>query len=204
MAALAIDRTQGTRVQVAPGGFSEFITVLAFAIHLLTQFTQAIRWTMLAPDLTLQLELSLGPLELTLQTFHEPFPIHNAGHVRRIGFRSLGVGGLASIRCRDVLSISEHEVQFSSFQLIALQFLRTQSLYFCNLSLGRFILSLLQLDNASLFFNLLLQLLDQAVGAKLNLGSHLITLGDGSLGNLAGLERLIVNTSRLSIGMQSI
>jgi hypothetical protein len=39
MTALAIDRTQRTRVKVAPGSFSEFIAVLTLAIHLLAQFT---------------------------------------------------------------------------------------------------------------------------------------------------------------------
>jgi hypothetical protein len=64
---------------------------------------------MLAPDLALQLELSLGPLELTLQTFHESFPIHDTGHLGRISLR-FGVGGLASIGRGDILSISKHEV----------------------------------------------------------------------------------------------
>jgi hypothetical protein len=95
-----------------------------FSVHFFAECPEAIgRTRCFAPDSALKLELCLLTLNLHLKALHETLTVQNALVAGRVLLNdALRHVALDSIRSSHVLSISEHEIQLTSLQLVALGF----------------------------------------------------------------------------------
>lgn len=122
MASFPMDGPKSAGIQVTASLFAKRLAHVSIPVHLLPQFAQSIRGSMLPPNLPFELELRFRPFKLPLQPLQKLLAVKNSPHLRRIHFRKVILLG---VRCGYILGIPKHEVKLASFQLIPLQFLGT-------------------------------------------------------------------------------
>jgi hypothetical protein len=144
------------------------------------------------------------PFNLHLKSLHETFTIKNALASRILLARLDWRRALGSVGCGDVLGVSQHQVELSRLEFVALGLLSADGLQGIHLGLESIYPTLLSFDKPGLLVKLTLHLGHESIRSKFNPGTHLVSLGHGGLGDLAGLEGLILRLSSLRIRMQLV